>query len=228
MLESQLAAGYGWPEPQEGRTRMLTLYYSPGACSLAPHIVLEELGEPFAAKRTVIAEGQNRTPDYLKLNPTGQVPTLVVDDDKVLTQNVAILTFLGQRKPEKKLLPSDPIAAAQAISFMAFLTSTVHPTYGRFFRPSRATPDEKAHDSVKATAKEAIKGYYDDLEKKLAGQDWAVGNGYTVCDAYLHVFYRWGGRIELPMKDYKALTAHAERMRARPATGRALADEGIS
>ena len=206
---------------------MLTLYYSPGACSLAPHIVLEELGEPFTAKRTIIAEGQNRTPEYLALNPTGQVPTLAVDS-KVLTQNVAILTYLGRLKPEKKLLPSDAVEAAQAISFLGFLASTVHPTYGRFFRPSRATPDEKAHDSVKATAKEAIKGYYDDLEKRLGGRDYVMGSGYSVCDPYLHVFYRWGSRIELPMKDYKALSAHAERMRARPATGRALADEGIS
>ena len=206
---------------------MLTLYYSPGACSLAPHIVLEELGEPFAAKRTVIAEGQNRTPDYLKLNPTGQVPTLVTDDGTVLTQNVAILTFLGHRKPEKKLLPEGALGEAEAISFMGFLGTTVHPTYSRFFRPSRATPDEAAHASVKATAKDALKGYYDDLDKRLAGRDWAVGTGFTVCDAYLHVFYRWGSRIELPMQDYKSLTAHAERMRARPATGRALADEGV-
>ena len=207
---------------------MLTLYYSPGACSLAPHIVLEELGEPFTAKRTVIAEGANRTPDYLKLNPTGQVPTLVTENGAVLTQNVAILTYLGHVRPEKKLLPADALGEAEAISFMGFLGTTVHPTYGRFFRPSRATPDEKAHDSVKATAKDAIKGYYDDLEKRMSGRDWVIGSGYGVCDAYLHVFYRWGSRIELAMKDYRSLTAHAERVRARPATGRALADEGIS
>jgi glutathione S-transferase len=207
---------------------MLTLYYSPGACSLAPHIVLEELGEPFTAKRTVIAEGQNRTPEYLALNPSGQVPTLVVDDKKVLTQNVAILTYLGHVKPAKKLLPTDPLEEAQAISLMAYISSTVHPAYSRFFRPSRATPDEKAQESVKATAKEAIKGYYADIEKTLAGRDYAIGKDYSVCDAYLHVFYRWGSRLELPMKDYKAYTAHAERVRARPATGRALADEGLS
>src|SRR5258708_40219081 len=111
----------------EGRTAMLTLYYSPGACSLAPHIVLEELGEPFTAKRTVIAEGQNRTPEYLALNPSGQVPTLVVDDKTVLTQNVAILTFLGHVKPAKTLLPTDPLAEAQAISLMAYISSAVHP-----------------------------------------------------------------------------------------------------
>jgi glutathione S-transferase len=207
---------------------MLTLYYSPGACSLAPHIVLEELGEPFTAKRTIIAEGHNRTPEYLALNPSGQVPTLVVDDKTVLTQNVAILTFLGRRKPDKNLLPRDPLEEAQALSLMAYLSSTVHPTYSRYFRPSRAVPDEKAHEGVKATAKDAIKSSYDEIEKKLAGRDYAMGKEYCVCDAYLHVFYRWGSRIELPMKDYKAYTAHAERVRARPATARALADEGIS
>ena len=206
---------------------MLTLYYSPGACSLAPHIVLEELGEPFAAKRTVIAEGQNRTPEYLALNPSGQVPTLTVDD-KVLTQNVAIMTYLAHRQPAKQLLPSDALEAAQVVSLMAFLASTVHPAYGRFFRPVRATADEKAHEGVKATAKEAIKGYYADIEKRLAGHDYAVGKGYTTADAYLYVFYRWGSRLDLPMAEHKAWTAHAERVRARPATGRALADEGLS
>jgi glutathione S-transferase len=209
---------------------MLTLYYSPGACSLAPHFVLEELGEPFTAQRLVIAEGQNRTPEYLALNPTGQVPTLVVDPavPAVITQNVAILTFLAHRAPDKRLLPADPLQEAQAISQMAWLSSTVHPAFGRWFRPDRATADKDAAPGVKSTAKEAIKGYFGDIEAKLAGRDYAAGTGFTVVDAYLYVFYRWGSRIELDMAGYKSWTAHAERLRSRPAIGRALADEGLS
>jgi glutathione S-transferase len=155
------------------------------------------------------------------------VPTLTVDTD-VVTQNVAILSYLAQRAPEKKLLPSDPLQRAQAVSQMSFLSSTVHPAFGRWFRPERVIADKDAGAAVKGAAKDAIAGYFQAIDAHLAGRDYAVGDDFGVVDAYLHVFYRWGSRIELDMVGFKNYAAHGKRVAARPAVGRALADEGVA
>src|SRR5215211_817788 len=103
---------------------MLTLYFSPGACSMASHIALEEIGAPYEKKPTLLAKGEQKTDAYLKLNPRGKVPTLAVDGGKTLVENTAILTYLAREFPEKKLLPSDPLEEARCISLMAWFSNT--------------------------------------------------------------------------------------------------------
>ena len=115
---------------------MLTLYYSPGACSMASHIGLEESGTPYEAKLTSTAKGEHKTPEYLAINPRGKVPALRIGAD-VLTENLAILTYVAKQFPGADLLPKHPLQEARCLSFMAWLSNTVHPSFTRVFRPER-------------------------------------------------------------------------------------------
>ena len=136
---------------------MMTLYFSPGACSLASHIGLEETGAPYEAKPILLAKGQQRTEEYQKINPRGKVPALSVDG-KILVENTAILTYLARRFPEKKLMPTDPAEEARGIGTMCWFSSIVHPSYQRVNRPERFAEGEAAHAGVKEKRKEIILG----------------------------------------------------------------------
>src|SRR6185436_20751879 len=114
----------------------LKLYYAPGACSFASHIALEESGLPYETQKLNLQEGDQRKPEYLKLNPNGRVPTLVVDG-KPLTENVAILTFLGGGFPDKGLWPKETWSQAMLLSALAWCSNTIHPAYGHLIRAAR-------------------------------------------------------------------------------------------
>lgn len=205
---------------------MLTLFYSPGACSLATHITLEETGAPFEAYRVALAKGEQHTPEFLAVNPRARVPALRLDSGEVLTENPAILAYLAKTFPQAKLLPTDVLAEARCLSMMAFLSSTVHPTFAHVFRPERFADDASAHATVRETGRRAYLDQLKEIDGLLAGKEWAQGQ-YTVCDPYLLVFYWWGTRIELPMTELANYTAHKQRMLARPAVRRAIEREGI-
>jgi hypothetical protein len=132
---------------------MLTLYYAPGACSMASHIALEETGAPYEAKPVNLMQGEHLKPEYMNaVNPRAKVPALKTDDG-ILTENVAILNYLARTFPDKHLLPTDPIGTARALSQMAYLSNTVHPAFTHIMRPGRFASDESAHDNIKATAR---------------------------------------------------------------------------
>ncbi|MGH6947768.1 MAG: glutathione S-transferase family protein [Kiloniellales bacterium] len=203
---------------------MLTLYYSPGACSMAPHIALEEAGARFDAKAISLKRGDQRQPAYLALNPKGKVPLLLVDG-RPLTENLAILTYIARTHPEAKLLPAgNPEAEAQAASFLAWLTATVHPTLGRFFGPQRYTDLPNSADNVKKLAAQQTAESFALIEKQLEGRDWALGD-YSVADAYLYVFQRWARALQLDLAPFENYNAHYERMEKRPAVRRMLERE---
>jgi glutathione S-transferase len=203
------------------------LYYAPGACSLASHIALEESGLPYETEKLILANGDQRKPEYLKLNPRGKVPTLVVDGN-VLTENVAILTYIAGGYPKAGLWPKKTWDQAQALSMMAWLSNTVHPAYGRYFRSERFVSDPAAAEAVKAKAKEVYEEGLREIDKHLEGRKWAAGDHFTVVDGYLVVFYRWGNRAGLPMKAMKNYTRHVEEVTGRPAVVKVMADEGIT
>ena len=205
----------------------ITLYYSPGACSLAPHVVLEELGIPYETVRISTAEGQQRSPEYLKVNPRGRVPALVVDG-KVLVENVAILSFLGGGFASKGLWPAKTWDQAQALSFMAWLADTVHPAYAHLFRPERYVEGPACADAVKAGGRRAFGDSLKEIDRLLAGKRWAIGNRFSVVDAYLLVFYRWANRNGFPVKDLPNYSALVGRVLARRAVKKVMADEGIT
>jgi glutathione S-transferase len=205
---------------------MLTLYFSPGACSMASHIALEETGAEYEPHLVQLAKGEQKTEAYLKVNPRARVPALRVGDE-VLTENLAILCYLAKRFPEARLLPADPFQEARCLSHMAFFASTVHTTFAHVMRPERYSRDEAAHGVIKDTGRETFHDYLREIDSLLAGKQWLMGDQYTVADPYALVFYWWGTRIELPTRELESYTAHKDRMLQRPAVRRALEQERI-
>lgn len=203
---------------------MLTLYYSPGACSMASHIGIEEAGAPYEERPTILAKGEQKTDAYLKINPRGKVPALSVDG-KVLTENTAILTYLAKRFPEKRLLPTDPVEEARCISTLAWLSNTVHPSFTHIARPERFVSAEAHQADVKETGRKSFWANCQEIDGLLKGKEWMMGAQYTVCDPYALVFYGWGSRIELPMKELASYTAFKDRMLKRPAVRKVLESE---
>jgi glutathione S-transferase len=202
---------------------MLTLYYGPGACSMASHIVLEESGEKYNPKRMDLAKGEQRAPEYLKMNPQGRVPLLQLDNGDPLAENTAILPYLGKRF---NMWPADASAEAKALSLIGFFAASVHPAHGHVGRPERYTADASAHAGIKDMGLKTFHGYLKQIDEKLAGREW-FGDKYSVLDPYGFVFYTWGVRRELPVAELKNYTAFKDRMKARPAVQRVLEDEKI-
>ena len=206
---------------------MLTLYHSPGACSLAAHIVLEEAGAPFEAKRVTILKGEHQTPEYLMLNPLGRVPTLT-DGDFVLTESPAILSYLGHRSACAGLLDLENLEhLGRTHELLAFFSSSVHIAFAQVWRAARFADGESAQAEIVACGRTAVERYFTELETLAKGGDWIVGGRYSIADPYLLVFYRWGWRMGLDMSRYPGWTRHKEQMLARPAVQRAVTREEI-
>lgn len=205
------------------------LYYSPGSCSLAPHIVLEEIGQPFSLSLVSTADGSNRTPEHLRLNPKGRVPVLT-NGDFVLTEAPAILLHLAIAHPRAGLLPSAADSLVRSIEWFNWLSGTVHSVAIRqVWRPESFTLDQTQQDGIVAKGKDNLESAFVLVEERLASRAWAVADRYSVVDPFLLVFYRWGNRIGFDMPGrYKCWTQHAQRVLDRAAVGRALAQEGIS
>ena len=203
---------------------MMTLYFSPGACSLASHIGLEETGAPYEIKPILLAKGQQRTEAYLKINPRGKVPALSVDG-KILVENTAILTYLARRFPEKKLMPADPAEEARGIATMCWFSSVVHPSYQRSRRPERFAEGEAAQAAVKENGRKSFWANLQEIDSMIKGNDWIMGREFTVVDGYALVFYGWGERSGFPVKELSAYTAWQERMMKRPTVRKSVESE---
>ncbi len=203
---------------------MMTLYFSPGACSLASHIGLEEAGAPYELKPILLAKGQQRTADYLQINPRGKVPALSVDG-KILVENTAILTYLGRRFPEKRLMPTDPTEEARCIGTMCWFSSVVHPSYQRFHRPERFAESEAAHAAVKENGRKLFWANLQEIDSMIQANEWVMGPEFTAVDPYALVFYGWGERSGFPMKQLGAYTAWQERMMKRPTVKKSVESE---
>ena len=202
---------------------MLTLFYTPGACSLAPHIVLEESGEKYEKHAVDMAKGEQRSEAYLKINPQGRVLALRLDDGESLTENTAILPYLGKRFG---LWPTETIAEAKALSLIGFFAASVHPAHAHFGRPERYAADTAAYATIKETGLKTFHGYLKQIDAMLAGRDW-LSQTYSVLDPYALVFYAWGMRRELPVGELEHYTAFKDRMLARPAVRRVAEEEKI-
>ena len=203
---------------------MLTLYFSPGACSLASHIGLEETGAPYEVKPTLLAKGEQKTEAYLKINPRGKVPALSVDG-KIITENTAILTYLARRFAEKKLMPTDPSEEARGIGTMCWFSSIVHPSYQRANRPERFAEGEAAQAAVKENGRKSFWANCQEIDSMFRGNDWIMGGQYTLVDPYALVFYGWGVRGGFPMNELSAYTAWRERMLKRPTVRKVVESE---
>ena len=202
---------------------MLTLFYAPNACSMAAHIVLEESGQKYEAKKMDLAKGEQKTPEYLKIHPLGRVPALRLDDGTPLSENTAILPFLGKRFG---LWPSDAVKEAQALSTVGFFASSVHPANAHVGRPERYTEDKAAHPGIQEMGKKTFFDYLKQIDGMYAKREW-LSDKYSVLDPYAFVFYVWGVKREYPMGELKSFGAFKDRMVKRQAVQRVMADEGI-
>ncbi|HEX6980911.1 MAG TPA: glutathione S-transferase N-terminal domain-containing protein [Alphaproteobacteria bacterium] len=209
----------------------MRLYYSPGACSLAAHIALEDAGTPFEVERVSTAEGAHRRPEYLAINPKGRVPALV-DGDFILTELVAILCYIAHAAPSADLIPLPGSRDhARALEWLSWLSNTVHPAYAQIRRPERYVADERDYPPVIEKGRTNLRDNFRMIEEKLRDRTFALGERYSVVDPFLLVLYNWGcGKFAgLNMRnDFPAWTMHFERMKIRPAVQRAVAREGIT
>ena len=201
---------------------MLKLYYSPGACALASHIALEEAGADYEIEKIDLRQGQQKTPEYLAINPAGVTPALVTDEG-VLTENSVIMGYVAQTHPEAKLADNaSSFNFGKMQSFNGFLGSSLHPAVGKllFARPP-------LEGDAKAAAMDLALTKYRIVEDSLFKGPWAMGEQYTVADGYLAVFTRWGRQAGFLTKEaFPKLNDHLDRVQARPAVQRVLAAEG--
>lgn len=207
---------------------MLKLYASPGACSLASHIVLEEVGLPYELAIVDARKGETRTEAYARINPLHRVPALQTGEG-VLTENVAILTWLADQASPRLLPEPGTLARARAYEWMAILSASVHPTFRSAFRSERFAETPEGVEEVRRRAVAAVIDLLQIVDEKLPGEGYALGPDYSVCDAYLFVFYTWTFRppvaeVRPPLLNWEA---HARRVYDRPAVRRAMEQEGL-
>ncbi len=205
----------------------LQLYFAPGACSFVPHVALEAAKAEFEPKLVKLHRGEQRTPEYLALNPNGQVPVLLVDA-RPLTQIVAICDYLDQRFPEARFLPRDPWQRAQALSELAWMNSTPHTTATRFFFPERYAESEAAQAEVKRRAAQEFRRYLERLQQRVAAAaPYWFGERISFHDAYAFTLLRWGGFAGIDPRSLPVLHAYAERVMQSPPVSAALTRERI-
>jgi len=205
----------------------MILYYAPTACSIAPHIALEEIGAEFEARCLDLAKGEQTLPDYLKINPRGRVPAMVIDGE-VVTEVPALLTYIAGLKPDAGLVPPPgTLAYARCFEWLGFLSSTLHVAYAQFRRPVRFLDEGSAcWDELSNKGKDITIASYREVERRL-GDGFAVGS-YSIADIYLFPFHGWAWRFDFDIAaDCPKWTALVTRMRGRPAVQRALAREGL-
>jgi glutathione S-transferase len=205
------------------------LYFSPGACSLAPHIILEEIGLPFQLSHSSTSDGSTRTPEYLQMNSKGKVPVLVTGSS-ILTEAPAILLHLATSNLDRGLLAETPDGLVRSIEWFNWLSGTVHAVAIRqIWRPESFTDKLAQHEDIVAKGKKNLTDAFTHIESRLAKTAWGVGENYSIVDPYLLVFFRWGNRIGFDMRgQYPSWTQHSLQVLERPATVRALTRECIS
>jgi len=198
------------------------LYYSPGACSLASHIVLYELGLPFETEYVSLARKTTRAGvDYHTINPKGYVPALELDGGGLLTEGPAILQYLADRLPAAGLAPPcGTLERARLQEWLGFINSEVHKPFGPALERAAAEPEREA-------ARRKIAARLDYTERALAGRDYLLGGAFTVADAYLYTVLRWTDPAGIDLGRWQALAAYRERIGARPAALAARAAEKL-
>jgi glutathione S-transferase len=209
----------------------IELYFAPGACSFVPHVALEAIkaatGQSFEPKLVKLHKGEHRTPEYLAMNPNGQVPVLVADG-KPLTQIVAICDFLDRSFPKAGLLPTEAWARAQALSQLAWMNNTVHPTFTRVFRSSEFAESDAAQAEVKKLAAAKYRGLLERIQGWTTGaKPYWFGEHITCHDAYAFTLLRWGGIAGVDPKSLPGYLAFIERVVAAAPVAAALERERI-
>jgi glutathione S-transferase len=201
---------------------MMKLYYMPGACSLATHILLREAGEAFQLEKVGRDKKTERGSDFLLLNPKGYVPALQLDDGEVVTENIAIHPFIADRHPGHHLLPKHGTRERlRADELMGYITTEIHKTYSPLFGPT--TPEE-----FKTASRNKLQQRYGLIEDMLSdGRKYLLGEHFTTPDAYLFTVTRWAANAHVDLSAFPNVQALMKRVGERPAVKAALEAEGL-
>jgi glutathione S-transferase len=205
----------------------LKLYFAPGACSFVPHAMLELANVEFEPSMVKLHKGEQRAPEYLALNPRGQVPVLV-DGDEVVTQIVAILLYLDEKLPMAGILPPAGLERARALQVLTWMNNTVHPTFTHVFMPQKFTDDEAAQKAIRdfgAARYRELLGEIEALAAKAA--PWMVGARPGALDAYALTLLRWGGYAGINPADFPATWELVQRFAELPGVARAIEREKL-
>lgn len=203
---------------------MITFYYFHPACSMVSHIALEESGVTYDARRVDIKNPEDLA-ELRKFNPRGTVPAIAVDD-RGLSENIAIITYITSIAPQAGLIPTDALERAQCLSLLSWSASTVHINFRQSFRPEKFTADPAAQEAVRANGRRMFWENLQTFDTLLQRQDWMMGGAFSAPDAYALKFYEWALISKQPVNELAALTAFKNRMIARPAVRRVLEREG--
>ena len=200
----------------------MKLYFSPGACSLSPHIILQEAGLPFTIEKVDLRSKLTASgADYLSINPKGYVPALVTDDGVLLTEGPAIVQYLADQVPEKQLAPANgSLERYQLMSWLNFIGTEIHKNYSALFNPASS-------DELKDNARQNLARRYAYVERMLEGREYLVGERFSVADGYLFVVTNWAGMLKLDMSAFPQIAAFQKRIAARPAVQQAMKAEGL-
>jgi len=200
----------------------MKLYYSPGACSLSPHIALLEAGLPVTlVKANVQSKRLADGSDFLAINPKGQVPTLELDSGEVLTEGPAIVQYIADQVPASGLAPAaGTMARYRLIEWLNFITSDLHKSFVPLFSPG--TPDE-----TKASAIAGLEKRFAWVDSQLEGKRYLMGDTFTVADGYLFTVSNWAGHVNVDIAGLKNLASFRARVAARPAVQAAMEAEGL-
>lgn len=200
----------------------MKLYYSPGACSLSPHIVLRESGLDFEIEKVDLGTKKTETgKDFFSISENGYVPALEIERGVVLTEGPAIVQYIADLVPTKKLAPTNgTIDRYRLQSWLGFINSELHKGFGALFNP--ATPGE-----YKSIATSALSTRFGTADKRLANHDYLLGSHFSVADAYLFVVCSWTGYVGIDLKQWPGLARHSARVGSRPAVQAAMKAEGL-
>ena len=202
---------------------MFTFFYAPGTCSLASHIVLEEVGATYEARRVDFSVQQQSSPEFLALNPKGRVPALATDRG-VISETPAILAFLAQSFPAANLAPlNDPFEFARLQAFNSYLCSTVHVAHAHGRRGSRWSDDAAAVETMKAKVPQTMAACFELIEISMFSGLWVMGDTYTIADAYLYTVAGWLEADGVDPSRFPKVLDHRNRMAERPAVKAVLA-----
>lgn len=202
---------------------MLTLYYAPGTCALASHLALEYAGAPYETVRVDFSKKEQRSPEYLRLNPKGRVPALVTDRG-ILTETPALLLYISQTFPQAGLAPlDDPFLLARANEFNSYLCSTVHVAHAHRMRGYRWADDAQAIEAMKKKVPQAVGGCFELIESQMLKGPWVLGERFSICDPYLFTLAQWMESDGVDPSRFPKVADHRQRMAADPVVVRVLA-----
>jgi len=202
----------------------LKLYGLPGACSMAPHIILEQLGLDY--ELVLVDRDKLLSPEHLAVNPMGQAPSLATDGE-LISESTAIMLHLTEKYGEGKIAPPPGSIDRARMMMMMFMASQEHPAFGLWLRPFRFHDDEDIQKDLVETANQRFAQCFDRLDGWLEGRDWLIGDSLTPADALAFVHARWGLRVAKPTTEYPNIWRFAEHMAEQPAVRRVMEQEGI-